>query len=699
MPEIRLVLSAILISLLLPCCENDNNSRVTTGKLIDEMADLERLTTLPSYNYRAIQFSSYDRRSKTINDSCWFSNEDGFGNEPIPAFEEVISQPDSGGIGRYLICDVKGPGAIVRLWTANINGNIRLFLDNADIPVFDGPAQDFFWKPLVLLSGRDPGFDYSATIRQFDANYFPVPFSGRCRIEWTGDISKIHFYHVGIKIYDPDVKVETYKTSEADDYIEKLQEVNKLLENPDNIVQGSVSETITNNHTLGNGNRTVLFSAKGSKAIKEFSVRIASQDIEQALRKSIITMWFDDSSIPQVEAPLGDFFGSAPGVNQYRSLPFEVTNDSTMICRFVMPFRVNAKIELVNMSESDIKIFSAVKVEDFKWIAGSTMHFRARWSIDHGLTASYFEQGSHNVSDILYLMASGKGRIAGAAAFIYNPSNATTSWGNWWGEGDEKIFVDSDTFPSFYGTGSEDYFNYSWSSTRIFSYPYCGQPRNDGPGNRGYVSNYRWHISDDILFSDKAAFYMELGHHGVVPDFSYGRIVYFYALPGTLDNYSRISVSDIRDVIYTDWQPIAYLGSSGYKFTQAEELISKSSKARIEPCRISSGNKILVWYPENGSDQLSFKIHCDKSYESTNIGFTLRHDPSGGTMVVQLNGKPVKIDGKAEIQLNEPHQTFLANHFTEKVNLIEGINKIELESKDTGGKGKVGIDFIWMKKD
>ena len=152
-----------------------------------------------------------------------------------------------------------------------------------------------------------------------------------------------------------------------------------------------------------------------------------------------------------------------------------------------------------------------LRLSDLKWEEGKTMHFRARWKIDHRLTASSFDSGNNGVQDIIYLMASGKGRIVGTGAYIYNPSNATTSWGNWWGEGDEKIFVDQDTFPSFFGTGSEDYFNYSWSSSRIFSYPYCGQPRNDGPGNRGYVSNYRWHIADDILFMDKIAFYMELG--------------------------------------------------------------------------------------------------------------------------------------------------------------------------------------------
>jgi len=44
-----------------------------------------------------------------------------------------------------------------------------------------------------------------------------------------------------------------------------------------------------------------------------------------------------------------------------------------------------------------------------------------------------------------------------------------------WGEGDEKVFVDDDRVPSIFGTGSEDYFNYSWSSPDIFAFPYCGQ--------------------------------------------------------------------------------------------------------------------------------------------------------------------------------------------------------------------------------
>src|SRR5512147_1202883 len=59
---------------------------VTTGTLLEEMSDLGRLAQWPQPAYRTIQFSSYDRRSTTSESPAWFSNADGFGNEPIPAF-------------------------------------------------------------------------------------------------------------------------------------------------------------------------------------------------------------------------------------------------------------------------------------------------------------------------------------------------------------------------------------------------------------------------------------------------------------------------------------------------------------------------------------------------------------------------------------------------------------------------------------
>ena len=93
-------LPVLLVILLLSCSGKGSDEVITTVSLLNEMADLKRLASLPDENYRTIQFSSYDRRSTSPTDSCWFSNEDGFGNEPIPGFEKVLKQPDTAGIRR-----------------------------------------------------------------------------------------------------------------------------------------------------------------------------------------------------------------------------------------------------------------------------------------------------------------------------------------------------------------------------------------------------------------------------------------------------------------------------------------------------------------------------------------------------------------------------------------------------------------------
>jgi len=108
---------------------------ITTGSLVREMIDLSRLSEFPEPSYKSVQFSSYDRRSIHPDAPGWFANSDGFGREPIPGFEEVIKEPGEDNIGEYLMCDVKGPGAIVRLWTALINGEVRLYLDDLSQPI------------------------------------------------------------------------------------------------------------------------------------------------------------------------------------------------------------------------------------------------------------------------------------------------------------------------------------------------------------------------------------------------------------------------------------------------------------------------------------------------------------------------------------------------------------------------------------
>ena len=680
--------SISILILIIICLPLSGQQKVTLCSLFDEMVNMERLTCLTRDDYKSIQFSSYDRRSTSPYEQGWFANSDGFGREPIPNFEQVLKEPDENGIGVYLICDVQSPGAILRLWTANFSGNLRVFLDDMETPLYEGSAEDFFWRTPEILTGRD--FP-EGLFRQFDAIYFPIPFSERLRIEWIGNLNEVHFYHVQLRVYDENTVVEPFSREAYNRCSGQAEEVIDILAGSRSLNKSDIEYSEA---TLESGAGKVLWQKDGSGAIDYFSIRAEAADMEAAMRKSILNIYFDNSSTPQVHAPLGDFFGAAPGVNPYSSHAFSIKADGTMISRFIMPYRNNARIELVNHSSGPITLSTGTGTRDYGWEEGKTMHFRARWKIHHDVNASDTE-----ISDFPYLMAIGKGRIVGAATYIYNPSNVPSSWGNWWGEGDEKIFIDDDEFPSFFGTGSEDYYNYSWSSADIFYYPYCGQPRNDGPGNRGYVANFRWHILDDIPFYRNIAFYMELLHHGVVPRTSYGRIVYYYALPATIDDFQQISMACIRDLPYYEWMPEPFKGSAGNRFVQAEDhLAGRNRNVSIEEGRLWSGGRIVMWEPREMGERIRFNINSDTERENTRIGFTMAKMPEGGTISLLLNGQRIRLSGRETVSLHEFYHTVLDNFTSEPVQLKEGNNEIVFESVHEEPGKKIGIDFIWLRE-
>jgi hypothetical protein len=664
---------------------------VNTGNLLVELTDLERLTRLTAQDYKTVQFSSYDRRSKTPSDTLWFANEDGFGGEPLPGFEKVLVEPDSTGTGTYLICDIRQPGVIQRLWTAAITGQIRFFID--DELIYEGNASDFFWNPIKILTGISDSAIYSQTFRQFDANYLPIPFAKSCRIEWIGKIKEPHFYHVGVRIYNMGTNVESFSKAGFSKYVQKLSETNRVLVNPESLnITGLTESTETE---ISPGETKELFSKKQSGAIDFFGIKINAQNLENTLRQVVLSIFFDDAENPQVHAPLGDFFGAAPGLNPYQSLSFSVLPDSSMECRFIMPFQNSARIEISNLSGKKIKLETNVNTRDYDWKEGESMYFGAHWKIQHNLTAYNIDA---KIYDIQYVKIKGAGRMVGAAAYVYNPSQVPTSWGNWWGEGDEKIFADNESFPSFFGTGSEDYYNYSWSSPKIFSHAFCGQPRNDGPNNRGYVSNFKWHIADDIPFKSNFEFNMELRHHGVVTGFSYGSIVYYYTLPGAETGFKRIEKTEIRDLPYFNWSPVAYLGCAGFNFTQAEKLVVKNENATVEKGKIWAEEFILSWIPKQATEKLVFRIPSSENREKARIGLTLAHYPGGGIISFVINGKPIKFDNKPNINLEMKNRTVLDNHFSELVDLKKGDNELVVEMPGANGFNKVLFDFMWLLK-
>jgi len=684
----------ILISVLILTGCIRNTDKITVGTLLNEMTDLSRLSMVDNIDYSVVQYSSYDRRSISPDRPGWFANEDGFGGEPIPAFREVIADPDSSGNGIYLLCDVTGPGVIQRLWSAAISGRIRFYIDNTDIPVYEGPAIDFFHQPLNALLNTENVYSGGDFFRQFDASYFPVPFAKRCRIEWIGKLVDPHFYHVGIRKYPLGTRVESFTISNFQKYKDDYTRINTLLGKSAFPVDTINAKPVSNKLTLKPGGKAELLKIVEEGSIIRLKVKVFAANLENALRQSVIRIKFDNAINPQVEVPVGDFFCTSPGVNPFESGPISVNTDSTMILKFIMPFRNNAVIEIENRSVCNEDISLEALYRPGKWTDGKTMYFCAKWDIDYNLSTG---DSDSTVTDIPFLETSGKGRIIGSSVLLYNPSFVPTSWGNWWGEGDEKIFIDSDTFPSFFGTGSEDYFNYSWSSPLIFSYPYCGQPRNDGPGNRGYIVNFRWHISDDITYNEKIRFFMELRHHDFIDDFIYARTVYYYSLPGNTMPHEDSSSKELRNISYKDWFPKAFKGSSGWRFIQAEKLVSTGRNFTTVSDSICSGRLKLTWIPENPSDKLKMVINSEKEVIKTRIGLTIKHSSLAGSLCFILNGQPLRFDNTDTLLLQTAGSRFLENHFSSETRLQKGNNELDLIMPGANGKSRTEVDFVWLR--
>jgi hypothetical protein len=669
---------------------------------LNEMVSLDRFTEAPSPWYQTVQYSSYDRRSEGAFEPGWYANSDGFGNEPIPNVLAVLEAPtESKPEGRFLLVEENVPGVLVRTWTARMNGTLKVWLDGAEAPIYDGPAQSFLQETCRSMSSVfDPDRSMETDLfRQRDACYFPIPYSSGLRMEWTGRLDQLHFYHIEVRRYGRNVDIESLGKDSWERNRALIEETGRILQSPgthmDKVADGLEPASIS--AAIDKGGETELLALEGPRKVVRLEIRVHADNPKEALRQTVLRVYFDGSSQPQVEAPVGDFFGSAPGVNPYDSVPFTVHADGAMVCRFPMAFAKSARFVAVNYSDSSVRLEGSAFYQTYEWDADRSMHLFSKWTVDHGLTA-----GPGSLSfDVPYFVGRGRGVLAGAATMILNPCPIPTSYGNWWGEGDEKIWVDNVSFPVFFGTGSEDYYNYSWSSPDLFAHAYCGQTHNTGPGNRGFVANHRWHILDPIPFEQQLDFYMELMHHVRTPGLSYARIYYVYARPDLRDVRRPITESDVQAGLELPWgwMPEPKMGANGATFIQAEDLeilAEGSGEVLTEYGRIWAGSQLGVWQPAARGDELEVSFRLDKGGRYQ-LSLACEKSPESGAAQVIVDGNE---DSEYGVDLFQSDQTVLRSVPVAVLDLEAGTHSIKLISEGAHPEGKgmrIGVDFLWLQ--
>jgi len=498
--------------------------QITVGTLLPQTWDMTYLTRPPRPAFTMAQASSYDRASNPGPKQDWFANGDS---------GQFIRTETNEGRTEQVMADVKGPGAAVRVWSANPHGTIRFYFDGESKPRLVAPMKD-------LLTGKvapfvDP-FSYDAAS---GANlYFPLPYAKSLKV--TAEGTRSLYYHVGLRTYARGTSVETFDPEKLGSFDKEIREAADHLTHPDR-VNGEYGIPRSGQFRITPGGTRTLFDREGAGTVNYFEVQIDVPDagghavfnppaappipasakewneprqLHNELRNLIIRAEFDGEKT--IECPLGDFFSTSPGINPLQSLPFEVKPDGTMICRLPMPFRKSAHITLENIGKATVWMHNHVQFIPIAPAPDSYL-FHAQWTADYGRTRP--------LRDMTFLKVAGKGYWVGSNLHVSNPVPG------WWGEGDEKVFVDGESFPSTFGTGSEDYYGYAWGSPQLFQRPYHAQTRVDGPVTMDHTDVHRWQLFDPIPYTKSLKFDLEMWHSEDVMA-GYARTAYWYAAPG-----------------------------------------------------------------------------------------------------------------------------------------------------------------------
>lgn len=520
-----------LFIILLFSCTSNKPAKVTLDSLLDEMISYEEATKFPDIPYVSIQSSSYDRASKVPGGEGWFANNDGFGSERTDTVDGRIEK---------VMMDVTCPGVITRIWITAIDkkGAIRFYFDGASSPQLVIPAYDLM--KLNFAGDITGGFLLPHTSYVPDGKggstlFFPIPFKKGCKVTYetaqAGNETP-HYYHINYRKYPDGICVETFSQDMVEKLKGKIKNINNLLQHPKDVtgLKKSVKKS-----TVSTDDSMSISLPKGEMAIYKikFNIRVANlSSYGQVMRNLILGAEFDGEKT--VNVPLSDFSGGGAGAPEVDSWFLCSDGTGSVVSRWIMPYKDSSVITLKNISGANVDVTMDIETAPLKWDSRS-LYFYVSWKQQKGIELSNDPSDYKRCSEWNFCSLSGRGVYKGDVLTLYNHSS------KWYGEGDEKIYVDNEDFPSHFGTGTEDYYNSSWAPVVIFNTPFGGAPRADNESSEGYNTFFRLRGLDGIPFHKNLKFDLEMlsWEPGTV---DYASTVYWYGDKGA--NADNCSATD-----------------------------------------------------------------------------------------------------------------------------------------------------------
>lgn len=503
---------------------------VSFSSLLQEMVSRDQVARMPLHDFRLKQDSSYNRASTKPepprNDpKGWFTNHDFNSNDRDKNFIRI---EETGGRKEWVLMEDEGPGAIVRSWMPWKGQNkstsstiLRIYLDGDEEPAIEGNEFELFQG-----EGLAP-FPLAHKSLRSAVSFLPIPYAKGCKVT----VSERPFFHqFTYREYDEGTPVKTFRMEDMQANTSLLQETCSALINP---TKDSTASEQTLAGTLKSGEEKSIELPDGAAAVRRLSVRLGSYEDPNVTRSVVLKMEFDGKQT--VWCPLGDFFGSGVGLHPFQGWYRTVTEDGQMSSRWVMPYRESGAISIVNLGAEPVEVEMNTTVGAWEWDERS-LYFHAAWRGQYPVPTRPF-------SDWNYVTLKGRGVYVGDTLTIMNPVE------KWWGEGDEKIFVDGESFPSIFGTGTEDYYAYSWGgrSTDFYEHPFHAQTRcnvynklnrktsTNERNTQGFSTETRTRALDTMPFDKSLQLDMEVWS-GTDCDMGYAVGAYWYGDSKTSSN-------------------------------------------------------------------------------------------------------------------------------------------------------------------
>ena len=183
-------------------------------------------------------------------------------------------------------------------------------------------------------------------------------------------------------------------------------------------------------------------------------------------RGVILEVYYNDSDVPAVRVPLGDFFADGCcGKARHFSTPFVEKAPESYNCFIPMPFEKSARVVLRNESSHNLGNYSFVEFERLPSWDQSLGYFHATWK--------RFGFQLNGKTDQHFFHVDGRGHLIGRAWSICTDEPFFKDF-HFVMEGNNEIRIDGEDEPRADYLGTEDSFGFSWGFRDLFTGIYNG---------------------------------------------------------------------------------------------------------------------------------------------------------------------------------------------------------------------------------